>query len=205
MVGALDGRGPGIPVQVDANGAYGPDTLTGLHLVDGFGLLCIEQPLARDDLTGHVDLAASLTTPVCLDESLDSPGRVVEAVGLGACSVVCVKPSRLGGIGAALDVIDWCPTVGVPWWMGGMFESGFARRVLVTLAALPGPSFPGDLAPPAGYLAGDVVGPMVADRDPVTGRLHLVVHEGPGVAPEPDATAVDAMVVRRIMLPVPYA
>ena len=72
------------------------------------GSACIEQPLARDDLAGHRPWPPSLTTPICLDESLDSAARVVEAVELGACSVVCVKPARLGGIGAALDVIDWC-------------------------------------------------------------------------------------------------
>ncbi len=84
-----------------------------------------------------------LVTPICLDESLDSPARVLGAVGMGACAVVCVKPSRLGGIGAALDVIDWCRSVGVTWWIGGMFESGVARRALVALAALAGPTLPG--------------------------------------------------------------
>ena len=203
IAGALGGAGAHLPVQVDANGAYGPGTVADLRTLDGLHLLCIEQPLARDDLGGHRDLAATLTTPVCLDESLDSPGRVVEAVGMGACSVVCVKPARLGGIGAALDVIDWCRATGVTWWMGGMFESGLARRTLVALAALPGPTLPGDLAPPSGYLVDDLTAPMGVSRDPVTGRLALAVHDGPGVAPEPSADALASARVRRSVLPGP--
>ncbi len=95
-------------------------------------------------------LSARMSTPICLDESLGSPDQDVEAaLAMGACSVVCVKPSRLGGLGAALKVIDLrVAASGVPLWMGGMFESGYARGVNTTLAALPGFAWPGDLSPP---------------------------------------------------------
>jgi O-succinylbenzoate synthase len=204
LVDALRARADGgIPVQVDANGAYGSATLDELDALDGLGFLCIEQPLDRDDLEGHRALADRLTTPVCLDESVCSPGRVVEAVTSGACSVVCVKPARLGGIAAALDVIDWCTSTGVPWWMGGMFESGFGRRVLTALAALPGAGLPGDLAPASTYLAADLVGPPDVSVDPGSGRLLIAVHGGPGVAPAPDAAVVNATLVRHAQVPVP--
>jgi len=173
-------------LQVDANGAYGDDAASRLHRLDDLGLACIEQPLGRDDFDGHRRLAAALTTPICLDESLDSPSTVVEAVTSGACSVVCVKPARLGGIGAALDVIGWCTDAGVPWWVGGMFESGYARGVNTALAALPGLSLPGDLAPPATYLLADAVPAVPGEVDGTTGRLSLPVPTGPGVGPVPD-------------------
>jgi O-succinylbenzoate synthase len=197
LVEALTDRDSGgIPVQVDANGAYGPTTLGGLDELDRLGLLCIEQPL-DDDLEGLRALASRLTTPVCLDESLTSPARVVEAVTTGACSVVCVKPARLGGIAAALDVIDWCTSAGVTWWIGGMFESGFGRQVLTVLGALPGVGLPGDLAPTATYLGADLVGPPTVTRAPGSGALHIDVYDGPGVASSPSADAVEAVLVRR--------
>ena len=197
FVDALGGRGAtALPVQVDANGAYRSGTLDGLYELDRLGLLCIEQPLGRDDLAGHRALVARLTTPVCLDESLGSPAQVVEAVSTDACSVVCVKPSRLGGIAACLDVVDWCGAHGVPWWVGGMFESGYARQVLTALAALPGPTLPGDLAPAPTYLAADLVDPVTDTRDPSDGARRVAVHRGPGVAPAPDPGAVDALLVR---------
>jgi len=197
VVDGLSGRpATAIPVQVDANGSYGPATVDGLVALDQLGLLCIEQPLGRDDLAGHRKLAARLVTPLCLDESLGSPAQVVAAVTSGACSVVCIKPSRLGGIAGCLDVVDWCRSTGVPWWLGGMFESGYARHVLAALAALPGPTLPGDLAPAPTYLAADLVDPVAVTHDPSDGALLVAIHRGPGVAPVPSADAIDAHLVR---------
>jgi O-succinylbenzoate synthase len=193
--------GPVPRFQVDANGAYGPDDMDLLAGLDRFGLLCIEQPFDRHDIESHRRLAARMITPICLDETLDGAKRVAESVTSGACSVVCVKQSRLGGIGVALEVIDWCTANGIPWWIGGMFESGFARRVTTALAALPGRSLPGDLAPPSTYLAGDLVDPMVGHQDPVSGRLALAVDGPAGMGPSPDRSLLERWVVRRIDIP----
>ena len=188
--------------QVDANGAFGADDLDALVALDRYGLLCIEQPFARDDLDSHRRLAARMQTPVCLDESLDSPGRVVEAVSTGACSVVCVKPGRLGGIGPALEVIEWCGARRVPWWIGGMFESGYARGVLRCLAALPGLSLPGDLAPSLSYLDADLVPSVTGRTDPTSGVLVVEVPREPGLGPAPAEDALAAHLVRRSTLAV---
>ena len=195
--------GSGLIVQLDANGAYGPDTARRLGVLDDLGLACIEQPLGRDDLEGHRQLAADLVTPICLDESLDSPETVVQAVEGGACSVVCVKPARLGGIGAAIEVITWCVAHDVPWWIGGMFESGYARGVNRALSALPGSPLPGDLAPPQAYLSADLVEPVPGTIDAGSGRLSLPIAAGPGMGPGPDPALVDPWVVGRVVLDVP--
>ncbi|MGD0880512.1 MAG: o-succinylbenzoate synthase [Acidimicrobiales bacterium] len=193
--------GPTPRFQVDANGSYTPHDADLLVELDRFGLVCIEQPFHRDDLESHRRLAARMSTPICLDESLDGPPSVVDAVTSGACSVVCVKPARLGGLGAALEAIEWCTTTGVPWWIGGMFESGYARRVTTALAALPGPTLPGDVAPPADYLAADLVGPLAGRVDAETGRLAVPVSEVPGMGPVPDRAALEELLVRRVSVP----
>jgi O-succinylbenzoate synthase len=169
--------------------------------LDGFGLLCIEQPFARDDLDSHRALAARMATPVCLDDSLDSPEAVEEAVSTGACSVVCVKPARLGGVASALDVVDRCLSTGVPWWVGGMFESGIGRRVTTVLGALPGASLPGDLAPPGTYLSTDLVGSQACRVEPGTGRLLVAVSDVPGSSPGPEERVLAAHQVRRADVP----
>ena len=56
-------------------------------------------------------------------------------------------------------MVERCRSGGIPLWMGGMFESGYARGVNTTLAALPGFSWPGDLSPAHSYLATDLVPP----------------------------------------------
>jgi O-succinylbenzoate synthase len=193
-VSALAEAFPNLSVQVDANGSYRPaDPVDVEHLaaLDRFGLLCIEQPFDRADLAGHARLASRMSTPICLDESLDSPGRVQEALALGACSVVCVKPARLGGLGAALSVIELCRRSGVPLWIGGMFESGYARGVNITLGALEGMSWPGDLSPSLSYLEDDLVphAPR-SDRDGPPVAPACAVPRGPGMGPPPDPGAL---------------
>jgi len=197
--------GSGLLVQVDANGSYGADAEDRLAVLDGVGLVCIEQPLERGDLEGHRRLAEALDTPICLDESLHSPQSVVEAVACGACSVVCVKPARLGGIGAALEVIGWCGEHGVPWWIGGMFESGYARGVNRVLAALPGGPLPGDLAPTSTYLASDLVPPVDGAVDPDTGVLALPVGDGPGMGPAVGLARLGRRLTRRASVGMPAA
>jgi O-succinylbenzoate synthase len=188
---ALRERFPGLALQVDANESYAESDLSHLVRLDRFGLLCVEQPFSRDDLPAHVRLATLIDTPVCLDESLTSPGAVMAALDAGACSVVCVKPARLGGIGAALETVAACRSAGVPVWMGGMFESGYARQVNAALAALPGFAWPGDLGAPEGYLVEDLV-----SDGPWSGGSVLIPRV-PGCGPSPDPEAVDRLAVRR--------
>jgi len=180
---------PELRLQADANESYGPADEDHLASLDRFGLLCLEQPFDRDDLDGHARLAARMDTPICLDESLTSPSRVSSALDLGACSVVCVKPSRLGGIGSALSVIEDCTASDVPLWMGGMFESGFARGINATLAALPGFTWPGDLSPARSYLADDLV-EAIRPHQRGEGGLVISVPTADGFGEHPDHKAL---------------
>jgi O-succinylbenzoate synthase len=203
---------PELRLQVDANGSYADadgDHLAGL---DRFELLCLEQPLAPTGPVGpsdpagldaHVRLARRLTTPICLDESLDSPATTFDALARGACSVVCVKPSRLGGLGAALQVIESCAASGVPLWMGGMFESGYARGVNTTLAALNGFSWPGDLRPAGSYLDQDLVGEPGLFRSGPGSALRVELPRGPGLGEPPDRRILERLAVARVGIDAP--
>jgi o-succinylbenzoate synthase len=194
---------PQLRLQVDANGAYGEGDVAHLAELDRFGLLCIEQPFDPPGLEAHARLAGRITTPVCLDESLDSPATVERALALGACSVVCVKPARLGGIGAALRVIDSCTARRAPLWMGGMFESGYARGVNTTLAALPGFSWPGDLSPSRTYLRDDLVPEPRLSRSGSDGGLTAPVPTGEGMGPPPDADSLLRLGAVNLRIPAP--
>jgi O-succinylbenzoate synthase len=144
-----------------------------------------------------------LTTPICLDESLDSPATTFDALARGACSVVCVKPSRLGGLGAALQVIESCAASGVPLWMGGMFESGYARGVNTTLAALNGFSWPGDLRPAGSYLDQDLVGEPGLFRSGPGSALRVELPRGPGLGEPPDRRILERLAVARVGIDAP--
>ncbi|CCH88290.1 o-succinylbenzoate synthase [Modestobacter italicus] len=174
-----------VALQVDANTAYAVSDARHLAKLDPFELLLIEQPLPEDDVLGHAELARTVATPICLDESITSARTAAAAIRLGACSIVNVKPARVGGYLEARRVHDVCAAHGVPVWCGGMLETGLGRAANVALAALPGFTLPGDTSASDRYYATDITAPF----ELVDG--HLAVPTGPGLGVEPDSQLLD--------------
>jgi O-succinylbenzoate synthase len=177
--------GDEVLLQVDANTAYTVADARHLARLDSFDLLLIEQPLDEEDLLGHVELAKHLRTPVCLDESIVSAQSAAAAISLGACSIVNVKPGRVGGYLEARRIHDVCRAHGVPVWCGGMLETGLGRAANVALAALPGFTLPGDTSASDRYYRSDVTAPFVLAE----GHLDVPTGAGLGVEPLPDRLA----------------
>ncbi|BCJ48866.1 o-succinylbenzoate synthase [Actinoplanes sp. NBRC 14428] len=179
--------GDDVLLQVDANTAYTLADARHLARLDPFGLLLIEQPLEEEDVVGHAELARMIATPVCLDESITSARTAAAAITLGACSVVNIKPGRVGGYLEARRIHDLCAAHGVPVWCGGMLESGLGRAANVALAALPGFTLPGDTSASDRYFATDLTEPFVLEDG------HLTVPSGPGLGVAPLAGVLDSV------------
>ena len=174
--------GDDLLLQVDANAAFTLVDAPLLSQLDQFGLLLIEQPLAEDDLRQHAELARYLTTPICLDESIVSAKIAADALAMGACRVINVKPGRVGGYLEARRIHDLARANGIAVWCGGMLETGLGRAANAALAALPGFTLPGDISASDRFYTTDITEPFVLDDG------HIVVPTGPGlgVAPIPD-------------------
>jgi O-succinylbenzoate synthase len=160
LVAAVRDRvGPEVMLQVDANAAYTLDDVATLQALDDYDLACIEQPLAWDALMEHATLQQQLRTPVCLDETLRSPQDVRRALDIDACRNVNLKPARVGGITASLEIIELCRSRGVPLWCGGMMESGIGRAGNLALCSLRGFTEPADMSPASVLFSWDLVDP----------------------------------------------
>jgi O-succinylbenzoate synthase len=181
---ALRAAFPGLALQADANGAYSPADAGRLGALDDLGLLLVEQPLPPGRLDDLAALAARLATPVCLDEDVVSAGAAEAALDGGACSVVCVKPGRVGGAEEARRVVAACQDRGAGCWVGGMVEAGLGKAVAVAVAALDGCTLPGDLPASARWFGedGDLTEPWELDD----GHLRVPTGPGLGVGPRPD-------------------
>jgi O-succinylbenzoate synthase len=177
--------GDGVLLQVDANTAYTLADARHLARLDPFDLLLIEQPLPEDDLRGHAALARRLRTPVCLDESIVSARAAADAIALGACEIVNIKPGRVGGYLEARRIHDVCAASGVAVWAGGMLETGLGRAANVILAALPGFTLPGDTSASDRYYARDITPPFVLKDG------HVAVPNGPGIGISPIPDVLD--------------
>jgi o-succinylbenzoate synthase len=142
--------GTGLPLTVDANGAYEwPEHERSLRALDQAGLLYIEQPLAPDELVGHARLSRTLATPVCLDETLRDARAARQIVDLDGPKVWNLKVHRIGGLTETTRVYRIAQEAGVALWAGTMPESGLGSQAAIAAACLPGFIYPSDVEPSA--------------------------------------------------------
>ncbi|MFN0097161.1 MAG: o-succinylbenzoate synthase [Gemmatimonadaceae bacterium] len=180
-------------LMADANNAYTLADTDRLIALDDLNLMMIEQPLAHDDIVRHAELQRKLRTPLCLDESITSLERAQDMVTLGAGRIINLKPGRVGGFAPSIAIHDYCESVGIPVWCGGMLESGIGRAYNVALASLPNFTLPGDLSPSARYWAQDVVSPEWTMDARGMVRVPL---ERPGIGVEVDRARIESLTVR---------
>ena len=177
-----------VPLQVDANTAYELKDADHLAELDAFDLLLIEQPLPEEQVLAHARLAQIVRTPICLDESITSEQTAADAIALGACRVINIKPGRVGGYVEARKIHDLCLERRVPVWMGGMLETGLGRAANVAMAAMPNFTLPGDTSASDRYYHRDVITEPFVLRD---GRL--AVPSGPGLGVHVDREYLDSI------------
>jgi O-succinylbenzoate synthase len=172
---------PQIPLSADANSCYRLKDAPTLKKLDRFGLVYLEQPLEHDDLLDHSKLAKEISTPICLDESVTSPDRAMQAFEIGAAQVVNIKPGRVGGLGNSLQIAKIAKQHKGHVWVGGMFETGVGRSFNISLASTRLVDYPGDTSPNDKYYARDIV------KNPFTmtgGRIRP--NKGAGIGVELD-------------------
>ncbi|WP_256257009.1 o-succinylbenzoate synthase [Nonomuraea pusilla] len=159
-----DALGPSGKLRVDANGAWDVDeAVRRLKLLDRFELEYAEQPCATLDELAAVRRACDV--PVAADESIRRAEDPLRVRAAEAADIAVVKVQPLGGVRAALRVVEAC---GLPAVVSSAVETSVGLAAGLALAAAL-PSLPyacglGTLA----LLTGDVVDdPLV----PVDGRL----------------------------------
>ncbi len=152
--------GTDLPLTVDANGSYEwPRDENALRLLDDSDLLYIEQPLHPDELLGHAQLAETLRTPVCLDETLRDARAAEQIVALSGPMVWNIKVHRVGGLTEVCRIYRIAVEYGAKLWAGTMPESGIGSQAALAAAALPRFDYPSDLEPSSRWFGrnGDVI------------------------------------------------
>jgi o-succinylbenzoate synthase len=154
--GALTARalervaGLGVPILLDFNcSATADEAIDQVSRIRDVAVLdALEQPFAPGNLADAALLARDLEVDLSIDEGLRSYQDLVQIDRYRAAAMICVKPARLGGFGAARSVIARAKELGLRVYLGGFFESDFARNVNRTFARA-FISEPSDIAPVA--------------------------------------------------------
>lgn len=152
--------GATLPLTVDANGAYEwPRDEAALRALDDAGLLYIEQPLHPDEMVGHARLAATLRTPICLDETLRDARAATQIMALNGPKVWNIKVHRVGGLTEVCRIYRLAAEYGAKLWAGTMPESGIGSQAALAAASLPLFVYPSDLEPSSRWYGrnGDVI------------------------------------------------
>ena len=178
-------RHPTIKLMADANSAFRIEDADLFNRMEPLNLLMIEQPLAHDDIIDHATLQARVTTPICLDESIHTPGDARLAIKLNACQIINIKVGRVGGLTDAVKVHDLCQAAGIAVWCGGMLETGVGRAANLHLASLPNFTLPSDLSASNRYYHQDIAEPAF-NLNPADSTIDVPQGAGIGVEVQMD-------------------
>lgn len=200
MLRAVRQEYPEATLHIDCNSFYRIRQLDMFCRLDDFGLAMIEQPLAHDDLVDHARLQAAIRTPVCLDESICSVEQAEQAIDLGSCRWINIKPGRVGGLTNAVAIHNLCREAKIGCWVGGMLESAIGARINTALAMLDNFIYPADIFPSSRFYHDDLgCPPLELSRGP-QGQPQVVAADVPGIGAEPDAERLEKLCRQRASL-----
>jgi O-succinylbenzoate synthase len=175
---AIRERFPTTPLMVDANAAYSLADAQVFRELDRFGLMMIEQPLAREAHDEAAELQRLIRTPICADESAESLDALEQIIERGAARIINIKLQRVGGLSEARLMLDRVRKAGLGCWVGTMPELGVASAQALHFAVLDGFTHPTDVEASARWYTDDVIEPAIEiDRD---GFIHLPAGPGSG-------------------------
>ena len=89
----------------------------------------VEQPFAAGNVVDHALLARTLDVPISIDEGVRTFRDVQQILRYEAARMICVKPARVAGLANARTLIVRARDAGLAVYLGGFFESAYARFV----------------------------------------------------------------------------
>ncbi len=173
---------PDLPLMVDANATYTAADLPLIRELERFGLLMIEQPFAPESLELAAEAQRSMKTPLCADESAESPEAVQQIIRLGAAKIINIKIQRVGGLTCARRMHDLALANGLRCWVGTMPELGIASAHGLHLATLQNFTYPTDIEASSRWYPADIISPPI-ELQP-DGTIRLPQGAGIGYRPE---------------------
>lgn len=183
---ALEGKAS---VRADPNESWDEATCKWAipRMVDA-GVVMIEQPMARWNLSGSARMTASTPVAIMLDESISTEQDMLAIGHQHAADAVSIKVMKHGGLYASRRIADLALASGVSLYMGTFLEcsvgTAASMQLAATLESLP---FGGELS--GANLVSDDIAVTRARYE----NFELQLEEGVGLAVEVDEDKVRAL------------
>lgn len=128
--------GPAQVIRLDANQGWSrTDARRALAALAAFGPEFCEQPLAKWDVDGLVELRRHSPMPIMADEAVFDDHDALRLVSAGACDYLNIKLAKSAGIHTALKINAVAEAGGLPCMIGCMTESGIGLAASVHFAS----------------------------------------------------------------------
>lgn len=159
---------PNLLITLDANRSFTDDTFAELKAYDALNIGWVEEPfdvssgsnaVRRDPLLKMQSMQPYMATPVCADESYANVVEAERLLQFPDIRCIAVKAPKFGSISEALRFVARAKMAGRVVWMGGMYDTGVARRVAAAFETLPDMVFPGDVGAVSRFFNVDVTYP----------------------------------------------
>ncbi len=159
---------PNLLITLDANRSFTDDTFAELKAYDALNIGWVEEPfdvsggsnaMRRDELLKMQSMQPYLATPVCADESYANVAEAQRVLQFPDIRCIAVKAPKFGSISEALRFVAQAKMAGRVVWMGGMYDTGVARRVAAAFETLPDMVFPGDIGSVSHFFGVDITFP----------------------------------------------
>ncbi len=189
--------GPVVKLGVDANGGWQTSQIaieTINQLCDECDIYFAEQPLRAGDHNALADVRRNVPVPIIADESVYTLDDAKMLARAEAADVFSIYIGKAGGIGPALEIIEFAHSVGIKCTVGSNLELGVGSAAMIHLA-LSAPGIDADEYPC------DIIGPMFYVDDilkkplPISGGSARV-HDLSGLGVELDDAKIEKYRVR---------
>ena len=131
-----------VTIRLDANGAFTHDeALSILNRLAEYEIHSVEQPIPKGNHVAMAALCADAPVAIALDEELIGvtfPNAGKSLLSLIKPAFLVIKPSLLGGFGAASEWVKAAESAGIRWWVNSALESGVGLSALAQWTAFTG-------------------------------------------------------------------
>lgn len=111
--------GEEVSIRIDANGAFSlKEAIKVLNRLSDMRIECIEQPIARRNISDFAKLKPEISIPVMADESLVTPEDAQRLISLKACDFFNLRISKCGGIYKTLCIAELAKKAGIRLQLG---------------------------------------------------------------------------------------
>lgn len=111
--------GEEVSIRIDANGVFSlKEAIKVLNRLSDMRIECVEQPIARENISDFAKLKSEISIPVMADESLVTFEDAQRLISLKACEFFNLRISKCGGIYKTLRIAELAKKAGIRLQLG---------------------------------------------------------------------------------------